>query len=558
MEKVIKEYTHWSQADLPEDLRAELEAIEKDENQIYDRFCKDLNFGTSGLRGKMGVGTNRINSIVLKRATHGVMDYLFSKKDKPVVIIGYDTRINSKEYAMDIAKEMAAGGVEAKIFFEPTPVPVLSFAIPRLKADGGIMVTASHNPKEYNGYKVYDECGNQIDEQKARIIEKYINKRDYFERSQGVNRDPEKIFILGDEVKESYLKALKEHILLWGDEDEAKKALSALSVVYTPLNGVGRDYVMEVMRTLNIYRFKVVKEQSLWDGRFPTCQSPNPEYEESFELAIDKYCDDNTDIIISTDPDSDRMGVMARCNGNFKRLTGNQVGVLMLDYVCCCGRHSGTIGPDKIAYKSYVSSPFAEEIARHYGVQIQNVPVGFKNIAVQIEKLKSLGREKDFLFGFEESLGYLYGNYTRDKDGVLATQMICLMAACLKSKGRTLFDRLEELHKEHGYAISRTSSIEFNSEADRKKTDNLMEDLFAGKMESLMGQPLEHDLNYKDINMFKGTLRGGHQIIIRPSGTEMKIKIYAYAKGSSNKEAEMKVESLISEARNFVEDYCRA
>ena len=177
---------------------------------------------------------------------------------------------------------------------------------------------------------------------------------------------------------------------------------------------------------------------------------------------------------------------------------------------------------------------------------------------MQIEKLKSLGREKDFLFGFEESLGYLYGNYTRDKDGVLATQMICLMAACLKSKGKTLFDRLEELHKEHGYAISRTSSIEFNSEADRKKTDNLMEDLFAGKMESLMGQPLEHDLNYKDINMFKGTLRGGHQIIIRPSGTEMKIKIYAYAKGSSNKEAEMKVESLISEARNFVEDYCRA
>lgn len=556
MEKARKEYTRWGQANLPEDLREELQNIKKNDIAVYDRFCKDLTFGTSGLRGKMGVGPNMINSVVLRRATDGVIDYLLSKHKAPMVVISYDTRINSMEYAEGVAEELAKGGVAVKIFAEPTPVPVLSFAIRELKADGGIMITASHNPKEYNGYKVYDHFGNQIDDRKARIIERHINEKEYFERSLQHAGASAEISILDDSIKNSYLKALKEHILFWTEEGEARKELSALEVVYTPLNGAGRDYVMEVVRSLGIRKTKLVEEQGLWDGRFPTCPSPNPEYDEAYKVAIDKYSSPSTDIIIATDPDSDRMGVMARCKGEFKRLTGNQTGLLMLDYICFC--HKKTEGKEslkgKLAYKSYVSTPLAEELAEHYGILIKNVPTGFKNIAAEMERLREEGREGDFLFGFEESMGYLYGNYTRDKDGALAAQMICLMAACLKAQGKTLFDKLEEIYECHGYMKSRVSSMEFDSELKRKALDTLMEDLFAKRLKTLVGQKINHDLNHKDINMYRAVLPEGHQVIIRPSGTEMKVKIYVYAKGETGQAAEENVEAIMGEVKAFIKN----
>ena len=554
MEKMIKRYSQWQEANLPTELKREIEEIKDDKDEIYDRFCRDMNFGTSGLRSKMGVGTNRMNQIVIKRATMGVADYLLSKYKRPVVVIGYDTRINSKEYAQVVAESLQKRGIDSYVFGEPTPVPVVSFAIRHAKANCGIMITASHNPKEYNGYKVYDHFGNQIDERKAHMVEDYINSRPYFEDLTDEDITPVTIKTWGEEISEAYLKAVEAQTLVWTeDADEVQEALANLNVVYTPLNGTGRECAMKVFERLGITNLTLVKEQFDHDGNFPTCPSPNPENEETFATAL-KYVDENTDIIVATDPDSDRMGVMARKDGEFCRLTGDQAGILMMDYVCWC--HSNRIGDknmrgQKMVFKSFVSSPFAEDLAKAYRVHLKNVPTGFKNIALELQLLKEAGREKDFLFAFEESLGYLYGNYTRDKDGVLALQMICLISACLKKEGKSLFDRLEELYQEHGYAESKAISIEFFAEKDREKINQIMEALFTGQLRNLLGQGLTVDASHCCDDMFRAMLPGGHQIIIRPSGTELKLKIYAFAKGNSRERALTNLNDILDELYNF-------
>ena len=393
MEKEIKQYSLWKEENLPEELKAEAEKISGNRDEIYDRFCRDLTFGTSGLRGKTGLGTNRMNIIVVNRATMGVADYLMSKHKKARVVVGYDTRLDSASYADAAAQVLKKRGIEVCIFSEPTPVPVISFAIRYLKADGGIMITASHNPKEYNGYKVYDHFGNQIDELKARRIEEYISRRQYFEKCEEMPGGT--VSTCPPQVKEAYLKAVADQFLPWSDDENVvKEALSQLNVVYTPLNGAGRDYAMNVLGRLGV-KVTTVTEQMEHDGNFPTCPKPNPENESTFETAL-KYVSDDTDIIVATDPDSDRMGVMAKKDGTFCRLTGDQAGLVMLEYVCRC--HSERIAGrnmrgQKMVYKSFVSSPFAEDIARHYRVYIKNVPTGFKNIALEMELLKQAGRE---------------------------------------------------------------------------------------------------------------------------------------------------------------------
>lgn len=556
MEKHFTQYSSWLQADLPQDLRLEAEAISEDKEEIYERFCRDLSFGTSGLRGKMGVGTNRINQIVIERATMGVADYLLSKHEHPLVVIGYDTRINSKQYAETVARVFADRGIDSYIFREPTPVPVVSFAIRHLKTNGGIMITASHNPKVYNGYKVYDHFGNQIDNNKARLVEGYIDKRIYFEKAESKGDACGFVKICDDSVREAYLEAVKAQILPYTEDEETlKKDLGNLSVVYTPLNGAGRDYAIRVFENLGVTKVLPVREQWEHDGNFPTCPSPNPEYEKTFNVAFNRYADSDTDIIIATDPDSDRMGVMARKDGKLQKLTGDQVGVLMMDYVCHChakGIRGKNLQGSKVAYKSYVSSPFAEEIAKAYGVELRNVPTGFKNIALEMELLKDAGREEDFLFGYEESLGYLYGNYTRDKDGILALQMVCLMAAALKARGMSLFDKLEELYCRHGFAESKAVSIEFATEKDREKIAHIMEELLKGKLATILGEAPATGGDIPE-DMFRAILKPGHQLIIRPSGTELKLKIYAYAKGKTRQEASENLETIVKEVCNFID-----
>lgn len=559
---------------MPETLRAEMEGIKDKKDEIYDRFCRDIAFGTSGLRGKMGAGTNRINTIVIRRATKGVADYICSKYKTAKVIIGFDTRRNSREYAEEAAEVLSRYGIDVYVFDRPVPVPLVSFSIRRMSARAGIMITASHNPKEYNGYKVYDHFGNQIDDRKARLIEKYIGRHAYFEGKQNIADEPEdqaglcegkspgepggEVRPWGEELYRDYIEAVKSQALYWSEnEEEVKRALSDLKVVYTPLNGAGGSFALKIFQNLGVRNLTIVNEQWEQNGDFPTCPAPNPENEKTFEKALG-YCAPDTDIIIATDPDSDRMGVMARKDGKFCRLTGDQAGILMLEYVCWC--HGNRIGSknmrgQKIVYKSFVSSPFAEDIARRYRVMVKNVPTGFKNIAFEMEQLKEAGREKDFLFGFEESLGYLYGDYTRDKDGILALQMICLMAACLKARGIGLWDKLEEMYRHYGYAESKAVSVEFHAEKDRKKIETLMDDLFHGKLSELMGEHLTVDASHCCEDMFRAFLPGGHQVIVRPSGTELKVKMYGFARGDSKQEALDNLDRLLKELYDFAVRY---
>ena len=556
MEKYLEQYSLWKKAELPEELKQQLDEVERNGEELFDRFCRHMTFGTSGLRGKMGVGTNRINEAVIRRANMGVADYLTSKHDRSCMVIGFDTRLNSEKYARQTAEDMALRGIDVYIFDRPTPVPVVSFAIRDLGADGGIMITASHNPMEYNGYKVYDHSGNQIDDIKARKVEACIEKHSYFEKVQSCDNKGT-ITLCGDNIKEAYFDALEDCFLPWTDDmKQVQDALANLSVVYTPLNGAGRDYAVKIFEKLGIKKIRFVEEQWEHDGTFPTCPSPNPENARAFDLAAGQYADEDTDIIIATDPDSDRMGIMARKDGTFRRLTGDQTGLLMLDYICSChqkGIGGRNLDGHKTVYKSFVSSPFAEDIAASYGVELVNVPTGFKNIALEMEKLEISGRAEDFLFGFEESLGYLYGNYTIDKDGLLALQMTCLMAACLKVRGSDLYGKLEELYQKHGYVESKAVSIDFKSEKDRDRMNGIMEGLFDGRLTDLMGQKPVYDPSVRELNMYKVRLEGGHQVIIRPSGTEMKIKIYAFARGSSGKEAAENLDELINRVQTFAD-----
>ena len=554
MEKALEEYTKWRNKKLPEDLSQELESIKNDKNAIYDAFCRQMVFGTSGLRGKMGAGTNRINSIVLRKASLGICEYLKTRTEKPSLIIGYDTRINSPEYAEGIARVFASKGIDVYLFSEATPVPVLSFAIRNLKINGGVMITASHNTKIYNGYKVYDHCGNQVDDKKAKIIEEYMSKADPFDWIP-VNGNSEQVHKLSEQIKEAYLEALKAETLWWSKEADCKKALSKLNVCYTPLNGTGRDYVVYNLKRLGVGEIIPVKSQWEHDGSFPTCPSPNPEYEETFSEALNcAHMSSSVDLIIATDPDSDRLGVMTNEGGNFVKLSGNQVGELMTDYILRCykkGACGKSLTPEKTVFKSYVSSPLVEKMCTTNGIKFKNVYTGFKNIAFQMEKLATEGHTDDFIFGFEESLGYLYGNFTRDKDGIMAAQMVCLMAAEMKSQGKTLGQRLEEIYQTYGHLNSTAFSLEYDQEKKRRKIEKIIKSLFNGNLKKRNSIfKIEKEVCVREKNMYTADLLGGHRIIIRPSGTELKIKAYIFAEGKTDLEAEetgIKIKSWIEE-----------
>ena len=544
--------------ELPEDLAAELAQIQGDRDEIYDRFCKDIAFGTSGLRGKMGAGTNRINSVVLRKATMGIARYLTERYERPKLVIGFDTRINSKEYAASVAQVFASHGVDAYIFGEATPVPVVSFVVRHLRLNGGIMITASHNTREYNGYKVYDHFGNQIDNAKARLVEEYIRKEDPF--CSDKTREDGCVTVLEEGVKEAYLEAVRKNTLLWDEPDPCGEALSQLRVCYTPLNGSGLGYVIKALESLGVGEVDVVESQKEADGNFPTCPSPNPENDAAFAEAL-KMCaaqGNKYDLILATDPDSDRMGAAVLTDGSYCKLSGNQVGELMFDYILRCKSREtggGRLPQEAVAIKSFVSSPLTEEMGRAYGVKVKNVFTGFKNIALEMERLKGAGRAGDFLFGFEESLGYLYGDYTRDKDGIMACQMLCLMAAEQKAAGKTLTDRLEEIYEQYGYTESITTALVYKQEKDRGRMLLLVKSLFAGGLKSCehLGKAIKKEYCYRQQNMYCADLEGGHRIIIRPSGTELKLKIYIFAKGETRDEAIDKAAQLCAMVRDRLE-----
>lgn len=557
MEFYLEEYLRWKNSKLPQDLRDELLNMEDDKEEIYDRFAKAISFGTSGIRGKMGVGTNRVNSLVFKKATLGVSEYLTSKHKFPNVVIGYDTRINSKEYAQIIAEIFASQGVKVYIFKEATPVPVLSYAIRSLLLDGGVMITASHNPKEYNGYKVYDHIGNQIDEDKAKLIEKLIQKRDYFEEVGKVASSEEtdfadKITVIPEELKIKYLKDVNNNIILSKNcKEDHIREIKNLKVAYTSLNGGGINYVPEALMNLGI------NEENLWicssqrdeNGNFPTCPSPNPEYETAFSESLNMiYCKSQesrnnneafipADIVLGTDPDCDRMGLMVLDNNQYVHLNGNQVGTLIFDYIL--RNYEAKKDEKLIAYKSYVTTPLVEEMGKKYSVEVRNVFTGFKNIVKEIERIKKTGEGK-FIFGFEESIGYLYGDYTRDKDGVMACQLTCLMVSELKMTGKTPVQRLNEIYEELGFLETITTSIYYKGEREKSRMYALIKEIFKGKIKEelkFQGYNIIEEESYIKENMYLADFEKGHRLIIRPSGTEPKLKVYIFARGASLEEA---------------------
>ncbi len=570
MEKAWKEYTRWTAQKLPEDLAAELEEIRGNENEIYDRFCKDIAFGTSGMREKMGAGSNRINSVTLRKASRGIGKYLREAHEHPALVIAYDTRINSREYAAGVAEVFAKEGIEVFLFDEPTPVPVLSFAVREMQLCCGIMITASHNPKEYNGYKVYDRFGNQIDEKNAAIAESYIKEINPFTDSAAENTSAELAAVrtVPKDLKERYLQALEENTPFPRERETVKESLRRLRICYTPLNGSGRPYVLETLKRLGMKEENIleVESQKLADGNFTTCASPNPEYVEAFNEAL-KLCETGAEagekpqLILATDPDSDRLGVMClNEEGAYVRLSGNQTGELLFDYICRCRLSRNEAGAEQkeqkewVAFKSFVSSPLTEEIGRSYGVKVKNVFTGFKNIACEMERIKRRcenGGNEEFLFGFEESLGYLCGDYTRDKDGVMAARLVCLAAAELLVEDKTLYTRLRELYEKYGYMAAMPFSVQYADERDRRKAEKIIAGLFAGKLKS---EKITKEFCYREKEMYCAELAGGHRLIVRPSGTEPKLKVYIFARGESASEADENAQEIKAWTERFLRE----
>ena len=560
MEREEREYTIWCRQKLSEELRSQLNEIKDDPEEIQDRFCGGLSFGTSGLRGRMGAGTSRMNQVVVRRATLGIADYTLQRHRHPAVAISYDTRMHSREFAQVTAETLAARGIDTWMMESPQPVPLLSFAVRQMELAGGIMITASHNPREYNGYKVYDHTGNQIDDEKARAIEAFIEGHGYFEDVPDCPDGRGRIRMVPGEVIEDYRQNISSRAVWWSaDTTACRKAMEELSVIYTPLNGTGLSHVTEILTRLGIKDLEVVECQKEGDGQFATCPSPNPENRKAFaegeKLARKRILEGRkpADLILATDPDSDRMGVMVRDvrePGGYVLLSGNQAGEVIFDYLCDA---AGEARKEKVVYKSLVSSPLVDLMGRARGVRVGNTLTGFKNIAKEMERLRQAGREEDFLLGFEESHGYLYGTYTRDKDGVMACQLICLTAARCRQEGMSLMEKLHQLHEIYGYMETRAGAVHFQREKDRQVMDRIMEDLFAGGLPSVCGAPVEVDRTYEKERVFQAGIttdsdrgqRWTHRFVIRPSGTELKLKAYVFAGGQDEESASATADDIL-------------
>ena len=526
------EYNRWLEK-ANEELQIELRAM--DEAAIEDAFYRDLAFGTGGLRGTIGAGTNRMNVHVVAKASQGLSNYLLLTTKSPSVVIGYDSRIKSDVFARTAAGVFAANGVKVHIWPELLPVPTVSFAVRYLHASAGIMITASHNPSKYNGYKVYGSDGCQITKEAAKDILAQIDALDIFSDVHTSSFDDGlkngMIDYIDSAVLDSFIKEVKGQSVLFGDEIDRDVA-----IVYSPLNGTGLKPVTRVLEESGFTNITVVEEQRNPDGNFPTCPYPNPEIREAMELGL-KYCEETgADLLLATDPDCDRCGIAVRStSGNYTLLSGNEVGPLLLDYICNQRQKHGKQPAHPVFIKTIVTMDLAEKIAEHYGVQTINVLTGFKFIGEQIGILEKHGRETDYICGFEESYGYLTGSYVRDKDAVNAAFMICEMFAYYRTRGKSLLEKLNEIYKEYGYCLNTLHSYEFPGSFGMEKMANIMSSFHEGLSEigrmrvertedyskGLNGLPASDVLKY----YYRDPEVEG-SVVIRPSGTEPKLKAY--------------------------------
>ena len=549
----LDDYKRWATAELEDGkLTQELKQIEGDDEQIKDRFAVALKFGTAGLRGVLGAGTNRMNIYVVRQATQGLANWVKTQGGTQTVAISYDSRINSDVFAKNAACVLAANGIKVRIYDALMPVPALSFATRYYHANAGILITASHNPARYNGYKAYGPDGCQMTDDAAAVVYAEIQKTDVLTGAKLVSFEEGlssgMIQYVGDDCKEALYDAIKARSVRPG---LCKTA--GLKLVYSPLNGSGLVPVTRVLHDIGIDDITIVPEQKDPDGNFPTCPYPNPEIFEALRLGLELAEKNGADLMLATDPDADRVGIAIRCpDGSYQLVSGNEVGVLLLDYICQGRIEKGTMPANPVAVKSIVSTPLADKVAASYGVEMRNVLTGFKWIGDQIARLEAAGEVERFIFGFEESYGYLAGSYVRDKDAIIGSMLICEMAAYYRSIGSSIKERLEAIYAKFGRYLNKVDSFEFPGLSGMEKMAGIMDGLRKAPPKEIGGYAVTRVTDYKDTektglpsaNVLIYDLEGGATVVVRPSGTEPKIKTYFTTLGKDLTEAQAQKDKL--------------
>lgn len=572
----MSEYKRWLDSDaLSADERAELQAIEGDEEAIRDRFFAPLSFGTAGLRGILGTGLYRMNRFTVGAATQGLANLIRENGEDAMrrgVAIAYDSRHYSPEFAHLAACILAANGIQVKLYDELRPTPELSFAIRYYGTIAGINITASHNPKEYNGYKVYWEDGAQLPPKEADVVAKEMDALDLFRDIKTMDFDKAKadglVQMMDWQTDEAYLKQVLAVAI---NPDCVKQVADEFKLIYTPFHGAGYRLVPEILKRIGYKHILCVPEQMVIDGDFPTVKSPNPENKEGFNLAIDMAKEHDVDLIIGTDPDADRTGIVLRDKtGDYITLSGNQVGVLLSDYVITAKKLTGTMPEHPALLKSIVTTEMARAVAEKNGVDCFDTFTGFKFLAEKIKQLETSGSH-EYLFAFEESYGYLAGDYARDKDAVTASMLIAEMAAYYRTKGMTLYDAMQTMYEKYGFYSEQTISITMPGVSGLERMKELMTELRVRPLAQVAGHKVEYVRDYqpgtrtctadgttetlemKGQNVLYYELEGGTTFIIRPSGTEPKVKVYIMAKAEDKASADAKVEALAAAAKEIVQ-----
>ena len=551
-----EKYQAWLDSEIiSEEIKDELRAI-KDEKEIEDRFYKDLEFGTGGLRGVIGAGSNRMNIYTVSQATQGFADYLNANFENPSVAIAYDSRNMSPEFAKAAALTLCANNIKVNLFESLRPTPMLSFAVRELKCDGGIVITASHNPKIYNGYKAYDQFGCQLTDKPAKEVIDYVAKVSDFSMIKTISEEEALnkglLKMIGEDVDKVYIEKVKSLAI---NTELVKEKAKDLKIIYTPIHGSGNIPVRRVLKELGYENVKVVKEQESPNGEFPTAPYPNPEMPQVFELALKMAETEKPDIIFGTDPDCDRIGVVVNANGEYKVLTGNQTGLLLTDYVLNAKKETNTLPDNGVVIKTIVTTEGARKIAENYGVECMDVLTGFKYIGEKIHEFE-VNNDKTYLFGFEESYGYLAGTFVRDKDAVIASMLIAEMTLYYKNKGMSLYEALIKLYERIGFFKEELISIELKGKEGQEKIASCIDALRNSSLSEVDGVKVVTKFDYKlsiEENLVDGTkseiklpksnvlkfiLEDGSSFVVRPSGTEPKMKIYSAVRGTSLENSE--------------------
>ena len=548
----------------------ELQDIREDNDAIYDRFYTPLKFGTAGLRGVLGAGTNRMNIYVVRHATQGMANYIKKKYGTGAVAISHDSRINSDLFKIEAARVLAANGIKAYITEELEPTPVLSYLVRNLGCVAGIMITASHNPAKYNGYKAYGEDGCQMTDVAAGMVFDEIQALDIF--------DDVKLCDFDEAIKNGSIEYVKDSVYDEYISEVEKRQVnpgickgSDLSIVYTPLNGAGNKLVRRALADVGVENITVVKEQEMPDGNFTTCPFPNPELEEALEKGLELCKETGAELLLATDPDSDRVSIAARrSDGTYRLYTGNEIGAMLTEYILSCRTANGDLPKDPVVVKTIVTTKIIEAICKKYNCELKNCLTGFKYIGEIILRLEEKGEEDRFVFGFEESCGYLSGSYVRDKDAVVASMLICEMAAYYKKQGKSLVDIIDGIYNEYGYYLNTTLNFYFEGAAGMDKMAGILDGLRNNAPEKIAGYKVVAIADYEtkvatdlltgkseaiDLpksNVLSYTLEGGHCAIVRPSGTEPKIKIYITAIGATADEAEAVTEKISEDMNGYL------